>query len=118
MADKQAAIAGPSSDDRLLVVLAYLFSPLFPIIILFLDDKKDVPFIRENNAQALIFGLINIVVGIITAISSIFIIGIFCCAPFSFILFVYWIYLIVKAFQGETVEIPVITNFVRNQGWD
>lgn len=40
----------PSSDDRLMAALAYIFSPLVPIIFLLLDDKKNRPFIRAHNA--------------------------------------------------------------------
>jgi uncharacterized protein len=37
-----------------------------------------------------------------------------CIWPLGLILQIYWAY---KAYQGEMVEIPVISNFVRNQGW-
>ncbi len=32
-------------------------------------------------------------------------------------LVVYLIYLAIKGYQGEYVTIPVVTDFVKNQGW-
>jgi uncharacterized membrane protein len=37
-----------------------------------------------------------------------------CLVPIGIILQLYWAY---KAYQGEMVNIPVITDFVKNQGW-
>jgi len=53
-----------TSDDKLWVLLAYIFSPLVPVIILLMADKKDRPFIKANNIQALIWGICWVVSGI------------------------------------------------------
>jgi hypothetical protein len=42
-----------TNDDRLWAFLAYILSPLVPIIILLMVDKKDRPFIRAHNMKAL-----------------------------------------------------------------
>lgn len=99
-----------TSDDKLWSALAYVFTPLVPIIILLLEDKKNRPFIKAHNMQALVWGVIFY---IIVTITSMFVIGL-CIWPLGFILQLYWAY---KAYQGEMVEIPVLSNFVRNQGW-
>jgi uncharacterized protein len=97
-----------SDDDRLFAALAYVFSPLVPIIILLMEDKKNRPFIRAHNAQALAIGIVMIiVVPIIAALT----LG---CGAIIYFIMLYWAY---KAYQGETINIPVITDFVRNQGW-
>jgi len=31
-----------------------------------------------------------------------------------YIIFLYWAY---QAYQGKMFDIPVVTNFIRNQGW-
>ncbi len=99
-----------TSDDKLWAALAYVFAPLIPIIILLMDDKKDRAFVKAHNAQALAIGLINIVVG--TALGLTVVLA---CVPLLiWIAQLYWAY---KAYQGEYVEIPLITNFVKNQGW-
>lgn len=100
-----------SSDDRLWALLTYIFTPLIPIVIMLMPDKKDRPFLKAHNGQALVLGiaewLINILltpvafVGCITAIITI----------------VVNIYLGMKANKGEVFEIPIIGPFVRQQGW-
>ena len=47
-----------TSDDKLWAALAYVFTPIVPIILLLLEDKKDRPFIRAHNMQALLWGII------------------------------------------------------------
>lgn len=89
-----------TSDDKLWAALAYVFSPLVPIIILLMADKKDRPFIKAHNAQAL-------VLGIITAVTSAFCVGI--------LVWFYQLYCAYKAYQGELVEVPLITNLVKSQ---
>ena len=91
-----------TSDDKLWALLTYILSPLVPIIILLMPDKKDRPFLKAHNVQALILG-------IITIITSSFCVGI--------LVWIYAIYCGIQAYQGKTVEIPVITNFVKGQGW-
>lgn len=100
-----------TSDDRLFAALAYVFSPLVPIIILFLEDKKDRPFIRAHNVQALVAGLaFGVIVSVLTFVTC----GIGIVSMVGWFLMLYWAY---KAYQGEDVNIPVITDFVKGQGW-
>ena len=102
-----------TSDDKLWALLAYIFSPLIPIVILLMADKKDRPFLKAHNMQALVLGVVGVVLGtIISAIT----VGIGGCIFFP-VYFIYVIVLALKANKGETFEIPVITNFVKNQGW-
>ena len=98
----QAPMSDATSDDRLWALLAYIFSPLVPIIIMLMSDKKDRPFIKAHNMQAL-------VLGIITVITSTFCIGI--------LVWFYQIYCGIQAYQGKYVEIPLVTNLVKGQGW-
>ena len=101
---------GITDDDRLWAALAYVFSPLIPIIVLLMEDKKERPFIKAHNVQALVFG---VVVYLLASLLAVLFIGI-CIGLAGFALSLYWGY---KAYQGEYIEIPVITNFVKNQGW-
>jgi uncharacterized protein len=97
-----------TSDDRLWAALAYIFTPLVPIILLLLEDKKDRPFIRAHNAQALAIGIVMVIVVPIVAVLTLGCGAILVVVPW------YWAY---KAYQGEYVEIPWLTNFVKEQGW-
>jgi uncharacterized protein len=99
-----------TSDDKLFVLLAYIFSPLVPVIILFLQDKKERPFIKAHNMQALVVGVLEILLSILVGWTFVL-----ACIPFIiWLVMVYWG---IQGFQGKYVNIPVITNFVKNQGW-
>jgi len=98
-----------SDDDKLWVLLAYVLAPLVPVIILLMEDKKKRPFIRAHNGQALVWGLINMVVG--TLLST------FLCGIPSLALWLIGCYWGWQGYQGQLVNIPVITDFVKNQGW-
>ena len=99
-----------TNDDKLWAALAYVFTPIVPIILLLMEEKKNRPFIRAHNAQALAWG---VVFYIIVTITSFVVIGV-CIWPLGVILELYWAY---QAYQGKMIEIPVITNFVKQQGW-
>ena len=99
-----------TSDDKLWSALAYVFTPIVPIIILVMADKKDRPFIKAHNMQALIWG---VVLYIIVAVTSAFIIGL-CIWPIGLLIQLYWAY---QAYQGKIVTIPLLTDFIKNQGW-
>jgi uncharacterized membrane protein len=100
-----------TSDDKLWALLAYILSPVVPIIILFMEDKKNRPFLKAHNAQALVFGIVGYVIG--SVLSPV--VGIGCLVWLVYIIFaIIWG---IKANKGEYVEIPVITNWVKSQGW-
>jgi uncharacterized membrane protein len=94
-----------TKDDKLWSLLSWLFWPL-AIVVLLLEDKKNRPFIKSNAVQSLVLG------GVAWATT---IIGIGAClGPLAFI---YAIFLGIKAYGGNEVNVPVITNFCKNQGW-
>jgi uncharacterized membrane protein len=97
-----------TSDDRLWAALSWIpISPLWPIfaiIALLLDEKKDRVFIRYNAVLSIATGVILIPLSVITC-------G---CAALIYLVFFYWAYV---AYQGQIVEIPFVTDFARNQGW-
>ncbi len=102
--------ADVTSDDKLWALLAYIFTPIVPIIILLLPDKKDRPFIKAHNWQALVWGVVLFVIAFIL---SFVVIGA-CVGLLGFILNIYWG---IQGYQGKYINIPVISNFVKNQGW-
>ena len=99
-----------TSDDKLWCLLTYIFTPLVPIIILLLEDKKNRPFIKAHNGQALVLGLVNILLSIVLGWTLIL-----SCVPI--LVWFYLVYLGIQAYGGKLVEIPVITNFCKGQGW-
>jgi len=101
-------LTGPSDDDKLWALLAYVFSPLVPIIIFLMEDKKERPFLKAHNAQALAWGVLSFIVGAISTP--------LCGIP-GFAMWIAAIYWGWQAYQGQDVTIPVVTDFVKGQGW-
>ena len=110
MTDQVTQDPNVSDDDKLWTALAFVFTPLVPIIILLMDDKKERPFIKFHNMPALLFGVAWYLV---STILSFAVIGL-CMLPVGIILQLYWAY---KAYQGEYVTIPLLTDFAQKQGW-
>ena len=91
-----------TQDDKLWALLSYIFCPLIGIVVLLLEDKKNRPFLRYNAVVSIVLGVIAIVLS---------------WACIGIIAWIYAIYLGVKAYKGEWVEVPVISDWVRKQGW-
>ncbi len=106
------SMEGISDDDKLWAFLAYVFTPIVPIILMLMEDKKNRPFIRAHNAQALAWGVFNLVGG--TILSSVLF---FCLGAPSIIIWAVGVYWGWQAYQGKEVTIPFLTDFVKNQGW-
>ena len=99
-----------NSDDKLWAALGY---PIFIIalIMLFVEGKKNRPFIKFHAVQALALNIVLWIVEIIlTRIHGL--IG--CISP---ILWLIMIWPAVLAYQGKYFEVPVITKFLRDQHW-
>jgi uncharacterized membrane protein len=97
-----------TSDDRLWAALAYVFSPLVPVILFVMEDKKNRPFIKSHNAQALVLGIVLIILTPIIATIT------FGLGSLVWLVMLWFAY---QAYQGKSVNIPVISDFVRKQGW-
>jgi uncharacterized membrane protein len=110
-----------TSDDKLWAALGY---PIFIIalIMLFVEGKKDRPFIKFHAVQALALNVgvwvVEILLAILSAILAAVTFGIggliSCIAP------IVWLLLIwpaVLAYQGKYFEVPVVTKFLRDQHW-
>jgi len=98
-----------TDDDKLWALLSWLFWPI-AVIVLLLEDKKQRPFIKYHAVQALVVGVIGYVISGVLSV-----IGVGCVLWLAVL--IYQIYLAIKSYQGEWVEIPVITDFCKNQGW-
>ena len=91
-----------TQDDKLWSLLSYIFAPLIGIIMLLIEDKKDRPFIKYNAWVSIILGVVAIVLS---------------WACVGILVWIYAIYLGIKSYQGEWVEVPLVTDFVKKQGW-
>ncbi len=97
-----------TSNDRTWAALSWLpATPLWPILAiaaLLMENTKDRPFIRYNAVLSIATGLILIPLAIATC-------GV---GALVYFIFFYWAYL---AYQGEMVEVPVVSEWVKKQGW-
>lgn len=98
-----------TSDDKLWSALGYPI-PIIPIIMLLMEDKKSRPFIKYHAVQSLALNVVLWVV--IVALSATVIL-----ACFAWILWFITFWPAIKAYQGEYMKLPVITDFIKNQGW-
>jgi uncharacterized protein len=101
-----------TSDDKLWAALGY---PIFiiAIIVLLMEEKKRRPFIKFHAVQAL---AVNIVVWAIGLILTVVTLGFgSLCLPLLWLATLFFAY---EAYMGKYYEIPVITNFIKGQGWD
>ena len=101
---EQYSTSEVTSDDKLWAALGYIFSPVIPIIMLLIEEKKVRPFIKYHSIQSIAAFVVIFVLATIT----------FGCGSILILVMFYWAY---KAYQGEYFEIPVLTNFMKNQGW-
>ena len=99
-----------TDDDRLWAALAYALSPLIPVIILLMENKKERPYLKQHNGQALVLGLVNVALSVVLGWTIVL-----SCVPL--LVWFYMVYLGIQAYQGNEVSIPVITDFVKKQGW-
>lgn len=99
-----------TSDDRLWGLLSYLLTPIVPVIILLSEDKKNRAFQKFHGISALALGIAEGIAMTILALIPI----VQCFTPLVYIINVLYA---LKANKGEKFEIPVITNFCKNQGW-
>ena len=106
----------PASDindnDKLMAALAYLLTPLVPIIILIVESMKARPYQRYHAVQSLGVGVVLYIVIIILSTVTL---GFGCfCVPFLYIPVLYYTYV---GYQGSYFEIPGLSNFMVQQGW-
>ena len=100
-----------TSDDKLWAALGYPI-PLIALIMLFMDDKKGRPFIKYHAVQSLALWVVYVVLGTIITTVTFGIGGI--CFGLGWLVFLYLAYL---AYQGQMFQVPVVTDFIKKQGW-
>ncbi len=93
-----------TSDDKLWAMLCYVLPVVGPVVVLLMQGKKDRPFIKAHFAQSLVLGIIMWVANATV------------CG--GILVWIYAIYLgVAKAYAGQLVTIPLITDLCKNQGW-
>jgi len=109
-----------TANDNVMGALAYLLIPA--IIFLVMEPYNKNRFVRFHSFQSLFFCLASIAIqiglGILSSILAFVGIGfvIAMIMPLvSLALFVIWILLVIKAFQGEEYKLPVVGDWAAQQ---
>ena len=110
--EETPALEGDITDnDKLLAALSYPI-PILAIVILLSETNKVRPFQKFHAVQALAFWVALIVIAIVLSIVT-FGIGTL-CFPVMWLVSLWPAY---ESYQGKYMEIPVLTDFIRKQGW-
>ncbi len=102
--------ASDNSNDKLFGLLSYLLAPIMGIIILVTDSMKVKPYLKTHAVQGIAMSVVLIVIAFIltaTVIGS-------CAVPFLIIIPIIFG---IQAYQMKDVNIPVLTDFCKKQGW-
>ena len=99
-----------NDNDKLMAALAWII-PLLAIIMLLVEDMRNRPFQKYHAVNSLAF---SIVFFVIISILSVVTFGFGSCLFILWFVVIYWA---IKAYQGEWVEVPALTNFLKGQGW-
>ncbi len=100
-----------TNDDKIWAAIGYPI-PIIALIALLMEEKKARPFIKFHAVQSIAF---NIVLWILIVVVSTVTLGFGAfCAP---LLWLATLWPAIDSYKGNYTEVPVITNFIRNQGW-
>ncbi|MDM8520336.1 hypothetical protein QUF64_09840 [Anaerolineales bacterium HSG6] len=98
-----------TSDDKLWAALSWAI-PLVAIIMLLMEEKKDRAFIKYHAIHSLAFSVLFFAAITVLSICTMGFGG--CLGLLWFVAF-YWAFI---AYQGSWVEIPMLTDFIKQQG--
>jgi len=118
----------PNSDDRLMSALAWLTLvilqlPIVSVIQLLSTSTKDRPFQRHHAVTSLLFYAAAIVYEFVAVIVYTILgaltlgCGYACLWVIFFLPHALGLYYALQAYNGKMLELPVLSNFGRQQGW-
>ena len=120
---EEPKVSGPvgeeiTPNDKLMAAISYPI-PIVGIVILLSEDMKARPFQRYHAVQSLaanvaLWVIISLLACLLAAV-TVFLAG--CGGLLPLLLWFATFYGAYLAYQGQYFEIPVVTDFIRNQGW-
>ena len=112
-----------TENDKLMAALSYIIVAIVPMIILLSENLKDRPYQRYHAITSLALTVVYI---IYEAVISLFYCGAtvitagilgLCLWIVFFVPLIPSLYYAYLAYQGQYFDIPVLTDFIKNQGW-
>ncbi|MGD9001149.1 MAG: hypothetical protein PVF04_00685 [Anaerolineae bacterium] len=112
MGEEEEVAQEVTQDDKLWALLSWLpwVGWILAIIALLIEPQKERPFVRYHAVQSLAANVVLTALSVVLGVTVV----LACLAPF---LWLALIYPAVKAYQGEWVAIPWLTEFCKNQDW-
>lgn len=98
-----------SDDDKLWALLGWII-PIIALIVLFLESKKDRPFIKYN-------AILSLALAVVVWVPSAALSAVFVGCAIGVAGLIYEIYLGIQAYGGKWVTIPWLSDFCIKQGW-
>jgi len=91
---------GLTAEDRQWALLSYLLPPLTGLLILFIETKSERPALMYHALLSIALGAVGTVL--------------FCIYP---LVWIYCIYLGIRAYQGRQVSVPFLSDWLAQQDW-
>lgn len=109
-------------NDRLMGALAYIVALIVPAVILLSEAGKLRPFQRYHAIQSLALSAVSLVWVLVVFIVSLIVAAV--CAPLACVIWVLYfaplvpmVWAAYHAYNGKWVEIPGLTQFLKDQKW-
>ncbi|MCG3211581.1 MAG: hypothetical protein FOGNACKC_05227 [Anaerolineae bacterium] len=99
-----------NDQDKLMSAVTWII-PIVGIVILLVEDMRNRPFQKWHAVSSIAF---SVVFFVILTILSIVTFGFGGCLGILWFIVIWWA---IKAYQGEWVTLPVLTDFMIKQGW-
>lgn len=100
-----------TSDDKLWAALGYPIT-IIALIMLFVEGKKDRPFIKFHAVQSLALAVALFVISVVISVVTLGI-GSVCVT----VIWLVTLWPAIEAYNGKYLELPVIGPFIKKQGW-
>lgn len=100
-------------EPNVSAALAYLISPITGIVFFLIE--KDNKFVRFHAMQSILFGVASYLAYAISSALVVVLIGILLIPLVTVAIFVLWLLLMWKAYQGQEYELPVIGKIAKQQ---
>ncbi len=112
-----------TSNDRLMAGLSYIIVVILPIVILIGEESKKREFQRYHAIQSIGLTVAAVVYSIALTVLSCLLtavkLGALNClvSLLGFVPLLVFLFYAYQAYQGQRFEIPVLTQFMRQQKW-
>ena len=125
MSEEKAPPGEITQNDKLMAAISYPI-PLLAIIILLVENMKSRAFQKYHAVQALAANIALWVIVVVISCLLTFVLGAITaplgglgamCGWLPLLLWfitLYWAYL---SYQGQYFDVPVVTDFIKKQGW-